>query len=397
MIVNTPKHLESPSVLNKLLMAIILFAFVVLSLAIYTTFGGSKINISNIFLPFSGELFNYNSTPSRSYLKIIEASSYKAALDVNSNTSAIDFYEADDYLKLLLNVYQEGNPIPAQSQAWDLVKGSKSLDLEKNTYWFMNKQEAAKLEMKQDIPTAIKTGTKNTSLQSSALLESSLNHVLQKIKYWPENKQIWALYINDNKNSIVVSWNIENGKVENSFEIPKSTSMYFTEDKDTIVFNNKGTNDLLFYSASGLEKFSKTLSGSLVDIMHFKDKNFILKMGKEQVPVNLSKLTNLEREVVQVEVWDQAFLNKLKDFKTTHTKSVVMFMPIDDTNLILSAGQDTKISLLNSETAKTLEEYNVDPTRDDRNIIGGYLDRLSGQVILIYRDGDVDFYQVMQL
>jgi hypothetical protein len=397
MMVNSPKHLEKTSLLNKVLMAIILFACVVLSLAIYTAFGGSKINISNIFLPFSGELFNYYSEPTRSYLKIIEANSYKAALNINFDSPTIEFYQTEDNSKILLNLYQKGNPFPTQSQVWDLVKGNKSLDLEKNTYWFMKSDETAKLEMNQDIPTAVVSGSKNTSLQSSVLLGSSPNRVLQGIKYWPENQQIWALYSNDNKNSFVVSWNIENGKVGNAFEIPKSTNMYFTEDKDTIVFNNQGSTDLLFYSASGLEKFNKTLSGGLINIKHFKDKNYILKLEKEQVPVNLSNLTNIQRDVVEVEVWDKEFINKVKEFKTTHTKPVVMFMPIDDTNLILSAGQDAKISLLNYEKETTLEEFNIDLTRDNRNVIGGYLDRLSGQVILIYKDGDVDFYQVIQL
>lgn len=395
--VATSARNQNSSVLDKLLKSIIIFAIIVLCLAIYSSFGGSKINISNVFLLFSGELFNYNTTPSRSYLKIIESSSYKAALEINSASNKIEFYEAEDNSKLLLSVYQEGNPIPTQSQVWDLVKGNKSADLEKDTLWFMHKNENARLEMKQDIPTAIRIGSKNTSLQSSVLLEAAINHVLEQIKYWPENQQIWALYTSDNKNSFAVSWSVETGKVVNYFEIPKSTTMYFTEDKDTLVFNKLGSTDLLFYSSSGLEKFNKTLPGALVDIKRFKDKNYILRMGKEQVPINLSKLTNIEREVVQVEVWDKDFINKVKDFKTTHTKALVMFMPIDDTNLILAAGQDTKISLLNSESAKTLEEFNVDPTRDNRNIVGGYLEKLSGQVILIYKDGDVDFYQVIQI
>jgi len=397
MIIATREHKEHSSVLDKLLKSIIIFAVIVLCLAIYSSFGGSKINISNVFLPFSGELFNYNTIIPRKYLKIIESGSYKSTLDITSDSPKIEFYEAEDNSKLLLNLYQEGKPVPTQSQVWDLVKGSKSIDLEENTFWFMKKNETTKLEMKQDIPVAIITGNKNTSLQSSILLETSLNHVLIQLKYWPENQQVWALYSNDNKNSFVVSWNVESGKVVNYFEIPKSTNMYFTEDEDTIVFNKAGTLDLLFYSSSGLERFNKTLAGSLVDIKHFKDKNYILRMEKEEVQVNLSKITNIERDVVKVEIWNKEFTNKIQDFKTTHTKDLVMFKPMSDSNLILSAGSDMKISLIDCQEAKTLEEFNVDPTRDDRNIIGGYLERVSGQVILIFKDGDVDIYQVIKI
>ena len=179
--------------------------------------------------------------------------------------------------------------------------------------------------------------------------------------------------------------------------MPKSKSFYFSADNNTLIFADSNNTILYFYTSEGLEKFIKTVDGKFNNIFHINNKNYVLTEKTEKVSANLTRLTSVDKLVQKVEVWDQDFNVSEKKFNTDHTKLITVFESIPKTSLILTAGKDGLVTVIDSKDYTTIEEHPVDPKRDNKNIVGGYLDTLSKQLIIVFEDGDTDFYQIFKI
>ena len=404
---------------NRLLTVIILMAFVVLGLAIYTTFGGSKQNLSNAFLPYYGELFDYEFLPRKEKFKFVSSVNNSSAIDL-PDKPIIKTTKSSDSSNILISAYNQDNPLPAQSQVWNLVNSSKSIDLQVNQFWFWEGSSLKRLEFESSIadkhskilPSSIRATTEKDLVRleqinlETELQKDVLDINLTSVEHWPENNQIWLLYkINGNK-SLAIGWNVTSGKIISKFVVPQSKSISFSEDLKTLIFTPQNGANILFYSIEGLNKDKESTNQNssqegkknykIDRIEHFQDKNYILSEETESVPVNLSKLSNLEKTVYKAEVWNKDFSKIIKIIKTNHTKEIAFIAPIQNTNFVLTAGKDNLVTILNLDEGKTLEQHLVSKAKSNSFIVGGYLDNVSNQLVLIYKNGDINFYQMLK-
>ncbi len=392
-------HSKYSAFLNKLLQAIVLVALLVIGLVVYTSFGGSKVNLSNTFLPYYGELLGYGVSPNYSNkIKLININRNESAFDLSQN-SEIFITRSLDNTKVLINSYSDNSSTPQESQVWNLIKSSKESTLADNSYWFLNGENLKYVEFNQNIPAFIKDSASSfkVTLEEFKIEDNLKQLTLTTVKYWPENNQLWALFQRDNNMSEAVVWNASTGDVIGNFKLPASKTIFFGENEEAAIFVSKDSLNMLSYNSKGLEIFNKSSSEKISSMHNFNGQNYVITEVEEKVAVNLSKLSNIDRKAYKVQVWDKDFLNLKNTIKTEHTMPITVFNPISNTNYILSAGKDGMVTIIDLDKSSTIEQYPVDINRKETSVEGGYLDYLSNQLILIYKNGDLNFYQLWKI